>query len=195
MHIQVNGKQIDVGTALTEHVETSLTAAVGKYFDRPVDATVTFSKDRHNFRCESLVHLPTGLVAQSTGMAPDVYAAFDLGAEKIEKQIRRYKRRLKDHHQKRKKPVEAVDAPAYVLDAPQFAQEADEPETLQPVIVAEMTEAIKSLSVGEAVMQMELADKPFLMFRHDSNGRVNVVFRRDDGNIGWIDPADIASGS
>lgn len=191
MHIQVNGKQIDVGAALTEHVETSLTAAVGKYFDRPVDATVTFSKDRHNFRCESSVHLPTGLVAQSTGLASDVYAAFDQGVEKVEKQIRRYKRRLKDHHQKRKMPVEAVEAPAYVLEAANFQQEADEPESLQPVIVAEMTAAIQSLSVGEAVMQMELADRAFLMFRNDGSGRVNLVFRRDDGNVGWIDPADV----
>lgn len=191
MHIQVNGKQIDVGAALTEHVETSLTAAVGKYFDRPVDATVTFSKDRHNFRCESSVHLPTGLVAQSTGLASNVYAAFDQGVEKVEKQIRRYKRRLKDHHQKRKMPVEAVEAPAYVLEAANFQQEADEPESLQPVIVAEMTAAIQSLSVGEAVMQMELADRAFLMFRNDGSGRVNLVFRRDDGNVGWIDPADV----
>ena len=190
MHIQVIGKQIDVGESLTEHVESSLANAIAKYFDRPVDATVTFSKDRHNFRCDAHVHLPTGLVAQSTGSAPDVYAAFDQGAERIEKQIRRYKRRLKDHHQNRKKPVEAFDAPAYVLETTDFAQDADEPETLQPVIVAETTEAIQSLSVGEAVMQMELAGRSFLIFRHDGNGRVNLVFTRDDGNVGWIDPND-----
>ena len=190
MHIQVIGKHIDVGESLTEHVESSLANSIAKYFDRPVDATVTFSKDRHNFRCDAHVHLPTGLVAQSTGSASDVYAAFDQGAERIEKQIRRYKRRLKDHHQNRKKPVEAFNAPAYVLEAADFAQDADEPETLQPVIVAETTEAIQSLSVGEAVMQMELAGKSFLVFRHDGNGRVNVVFTRDDGNVGWIDPSD-----
>ena len=190
MHIQVVGKQIDVGESLTEHVESSLANAIAKYFDRPVDATVTFSKDRHNFRCDAHVHLPTGLMAQSTGSAPDVYAAFDQGAERIEKQIRRYKRRLKDHHQNRKKPVEAFDAPAYVLETTDFAQDADEPETLQPVIVAETTEAIQSLSVGEAVMQMELAGRSFLIFRHDGNGRVNLVFTRDDGNVGWIDPND-----
>ena len=193
MHIQVIGKQIDVGAALTEHVETALASAISKYFDRPLDATVTFSKDRHNFRCDANVHLPTGLVVQSTALAPDVYAAFEQGAEWIEKQVRRYKRRLKDHHHNRKKPVEAFAAPAYVLEATEFAQEADEPESLQPVIVAEMTEAIQSLSVGEAVMQMELADRAFLMFRSDASGRVNLVFRRDDGNIGWIDPKDSAS--
>lgn len=192
MHIQVIGKQIDVGAALTEHVESALANAIAKYFDRPVDATVTFSKDRHNFRCDANVHLPTGLVVQSTASAADVYAAFDQGTDRIEKQIRRYKRRLKDHHHNRKKPVEAFAAPAYVLETAEFAQEADEPETLQPVIVAEMTQAIQSLSVGEAVMQMELADKTFLMFRNDASGRVNLVFRRDDGNVGWIDPEDAA---
>ena len=190
MHIQVIGKQIDVGAALTEHVESSLAEAIAKYFDRSADATVTFSKDRHKFRCDAHVHLPTGLVVQSSASAGDVYAAFDQGAERIEKQIRRYKRRLKDHHHNRKKPVEAVAASAYVLEAAEFAQEADEPETLQPVIVAESIESIQSLSVGEAVMQMELADKPFLLFRNDGSGRVNLVFKRDDENIGWIDPKD-----
>lgn len=189
MHIQVKGKQIDVGSSLTEHVETRLAEAISKYFDRPVDATVTFSKDRHAFRCDSHVHLPTGLVAQSSGNAADVYAAFEMSAERIDKQLRRYKRRLRDHHRDRRKPVEVAAAPSYVLDSGSDAGEADEPETLQPAIIAEMTEKILSLSVGEAVMQMELADRSFLMFRNDANDRVNLVFRRDDGNIGWIDPA------
>lgn len=190
MQIQVNGKQIDVGSALTEHVKSNLADAVSKYFDRPVDATVTFSKDRHEFRCDAHVHLPTGLVVQSKGTAADVYAAFDQGAERIEKQLRRYKRRLRDHHKSRAKPVDATDAAAYVLEASSKAQDTEEPEDLQPVIVAEMTEPVLSLSVGEAVMQMELAGKTFLMFRNDGTGRVNLVFSRDDGNIGWIDPSD-----
>ena len=189
MHIQVKGKQIDVGQALTEHVTDNLTASISKYFDRPVDATVTFSKDGHSFRCDAHVHLPTGLVAQSSGQANDVYAAFDAGAERIEKQIRRYKRRLKDHHKDRRRPIEAVAAAAYVIDAGSEAEQ-EEPESLQPAIIAEMTEDIQSLSVGEAVMQMELADRSFLMFRNDASSRVNLVFRRDDGNIGWIDPTD-----
>ena len=193
MNIQVKGKQIDVGEALTSHVEDALAASVSKYFDRPVDATVTFSKDRHNFRCDAHVHLPTGLVAQSSGSAADVYAAFDQGAEKIEKQLRRYKRRLRDHHKSRAKPVDVINAQAYVLEATEDGQGDDEPESLQPVIVAEMTEQVQSLSVGEAVMQMELASKAFLMFREEGTGRVNLVYRRDDGNIGWIDPADASA--
>jgi ribosomal subunit interface protein len=191
MRIQVQGKQIEVGTALTEHVTQHLSAAVQKYFDRPIEAVVTFSRDARAFRCDAYVHLPTGLVAASSATANDVYAAFEQGAERVEKQIRRYKRRLRDHHQNRRRPIEAIQAPAYVLEGGDGRDDSEEPETLQPVIVAEMTHSIQSLSVGEAVMQMELVDKPFLMFRNDANGRFNLVFRRDDGNIGWIDPANL----
>ena len=193
MHIQVKGKQIDVGQSLAEHVETSLSAVVEKYFDRSIDATVTFSRDGHAFRCDASVHLPTGLDAQSSGHANDIYAAYEHSAERIEKQLRRYKRRLRDHHAKRSKdPVDLVAAPAYVLDRP--AAEAEEPETLQPVIIAEMTHPIQSLSVGEAVMQMELAGRTFLLFRNDATDRVNLVFLRDDGNVGWVDPSASSNG-
>lgn len=188
MHIQVKGKQIDIGTALTEHVETTLTGAVSKYFDRTVDATVTFSRESRVLRCDTSVHLPTGLHVQSSGTGRDVYVAFEQGMERIEKQLRRYKRRLRDHHKNRPAPIDAMPVHAYVLSAPEIESEADEPETLQPVIVAESTDTVQSLSVGEAVMQMELADRSFLIFSHEGSGRVNVVFRRDDGNIGWIDP-------
>ena len=187
MHIRVNGKQIDIGDALRTHVEESLANAVAKYFDRPVDATVTFSRDRHACRCDASVHLATGLTVQAQAKANEIYNAFDQSVDRIEKQLRRYKRRLKDHHHKRQNPVDAVAAQAYVLEGQE--PEADEPETLQPAIVAETRMDIQSLSVGEAVMQMELAHKPFLMFRNDASGRFNVVFHRDDGNIGWIDPA------
>ena len=189
MQIQVVGKQLDVGEALSEHIESGFASAISKYFDRPVDAHVTVSKDRHQFRCDAHVHLATGLTAQSSATASDVYAAVDQAGERIEKQLRRYKRRLKDHHSKRRGPVEAFEAQAYVLEGGDSG-DAEEPETLQPIIVAETTHPIQSLSVGEAVMQMELADKSFLMFRHDGNGRVNLVYRREDGNVGWIDPAD-----
>jgi len=195
MQIQVKGKQIDVGESLTSHVESQLTAAVAKYFDRPVDATVTFSRDGGALRCDAQVHLPTGIVAQSSATAQDIYVAFEQGADRIEKQLRRYKRRLRDHRRQGKDPVVAAPAPAYVLAAPAFEQEADEPETLNPMIVAETTQNIQSLSVGEAVMQMELADREHLLFRNDANGRINLVYKRKDGNVGWIDPApESASG-
>ena len=192
MQIKVTGKQIDVGAALAGHVEEKLGAAVAKYFDRPAEGNVVFSRDAHNFRCDSSIHLATGLKAQAQAVSTDIYAAFDQAAARIEKQVRRYKRRLKNHHQSRQKAVEMVPANAYVL-AGQSAEsgEESEPEDLQPVIIAEMMTDIQSLTVGEAVMQMELADAPFLVFRNTANGRFNLVHRRDDGNIGWIDPANM----
>lgn len=189
MHIQVQGKQVEVGAALTEHVTRQLSASVQKFFDRPVNAIVTFSRDARAFRCDAHINLPTGLTAAARATAHDCYAAFEQGAERLEKQLRRYKRRLRDHHQKRRKPIEAVEAPAYVVGAADSTDDAAETDGQQPVIVAEMTQSMQSLSVGEAVMQMELADRQFLMFRNEANGRFNLVFRRDDGNVGWIEPA------
>ncbi len=187
MQIKVSGKQIDIGDALKVHVEETLTEEVAKYFDRPVNSVVTFSRNGHGYKCDASTHLSTGLTVQAAAQANDVYAAFDQCAERIAKQLRRYKRRLKDHHQARQNPVEAMNALSYVI-AGEGEDPAEEPESLEPVIVAELTHEIKSLSVGEAVMQMEFAHAPFVMFRHEKTGRVNLVFRRDDGNIGWIDP-------
>jgi len=192
MQTRVSGKHIDVGDALRSHVEDTLSEAVTKYFDRPVDAAVVFSRDGHGFRCDASVHLSTGLTAKAEGMQADIYAAFDQASARIEKQLRRYKRRLKDHHAKRSDPIEVMEAQAYVLAAQDDEVEPEETggeNGYQPVIIAEMKTDIKSLSVGEAVMQMELAHAPFLMFRNDANGRLNIVFQRDDGNIGWVDPA------
>lgn len=190
MQIKVTGKQIDVGEALMSHVEGRLGAAIGKYFDRPAEGSVVFSRDAHNFKCDSSVHLATGLKAQARASSTDIYAAFDQAAERIEKQVRRYKRRLKNHHHERQNPVEIVQAQSYVLAAhPDEGGEEAEPESLQPVIIAEAMTDIQALTAGEAVMQMELADQPFLVFQNSGNGRINVVFRRDDGNVGWIDPA------
>lgn len=191
MHIQVQGKQIEVGAALTEHVTRQLEACARKYFDRPVNETVTFSRDARDFRCDGRIHLPTGLTAASRGRAADCYAAFEHVAERIEKQLRRHKRRLRDHHHERQKPIEAAMAPAYVLGAVDSAGAAMETGGRQPVIVAEMIHSIESLSVGEAVMQMEMTDRSFLMFRNHASGRFNLVYRRDDGNVGWVDPAGI----
>jgi ribosomal subunit interface protein len=192
MQIQINGKQIDVGDALRTHVATRLEAAVGKYADRAVDAHVTFSRDGAFFKADAKVHLPTGLVAQAGGADADIYAAFEGCAERIEKQLRRYKRRLKDHHAQRPDPIETMAAPAYVIAGEDHAEDA-EPATLDPVIVAELTVDIKTMSVGEAVMQMELAHAPFLMFLNERHGGLNVVHRRDDGAIGWIDPANMGA--
>jgi len=189
MRIQVSGKQMDIGEALRSHVEDRLNEAVGKYFDRPVDAVVTFWRDRHEFVADASVHLSTGMTVQAKAKADEIYASFEGSVERMEKQLRRYKRRLKDHHRDRTSPIEAIGAPSYILAGGDDDDAgAPEPATLQPVIVAEMETRVPSLSVGEAVMQMELAGAPLLVFRNDAHGGVNVVYQRDDGNIGWIDP-------
>ncbi len=191
MQIKVSGKQIDIGEALRTHVEDNVVAAVGKYFDRPIDAQVIFSRNAHAFRCDASVHLPTGLTAQARAENADIYVAFDLAAARLEKQIRRYKRRLRDHHQKRRAPIEMVEAASYVIQGQDEEDDEGEANGFQPVIVAEMRTPIKSLTVGEAVMQMELLEAPFLVFRNEASGRINVVYQRDDGNIGWIDPDNL----
>ena len=188
MRYQISGKQIDIGDALQTHVKTELGEIVAKYAERPTDAQVIFSRNAHEFVCEAIVHLSTGLTAQARAHSTEIYAAFDSAGEKMEKQLRRYKRRLKDHHKERSQPVELSGASSYILASPE-EEPAQEPESLQPMIVAEMETKIPSLSVGEAVMQMELAGAPVLVFRHETHSGVNVVYRREDGNIGWIDPS------
>lgn len=187
MRYQISGKQIDIGESLQTYVQDELAAVIAKYAERPTDAQVIFSKRGQEYHVEATVHLSTGLTAQATAHAFEIYPAFDLCAQKMEKQLRRYKRRLKDHHRDRAQPVEAVGASTYVIAAAE-AHENEEPESLQPVIIAEMETRIPSISVGEAVMQMELAGAPILVFRNEGTDGVNVVYRRDDGNIGWIDP-------
>ncbi|MBK5945024.1 ribosomal subunit interface protein [Rhodobacter veldkampii DSM 11550] len=188
MRYQISGKQIDVGDALQTHVKTELGETVEKYSQSPTDATVVFSRNNaYEYICEATVHLSTGLTAAAAGHATEIYAAFEACREKMDKQLRRYKRRLKDHHRDRPAPVEFADAGVYVLASDEHTAEA-EPDTLNPIIVAEMETKVPTLSVGEAVMQMELAGAPLLVFRNEKHGGVNVVHRREDGNVGWIDP-------
>lgn len=186
MLFQVTGKQIDVGDALRGHVQDTLAATLEKYAGRPTDARVVLSKAAHEYACEAEVHLSSGMTVQASARATGIYAAFDACAEKMDKQLRRYKRRLKSHNQSRSAPVEVMGGASYILAGD---EEGDEPETLAPIIVAEMETRIPTLSVGEAVMQMELAGAPVLVFRNEKGDGVNVVYRREDGNVGWIDPA------
>ncbi|MGB7261597.1 MAG: ribosome-associated translation inhibitor RaiA [Albidovulum sp.] len=186
MRYRISGKQIDIGDSLQTHVKSELGGTVEKYSQRPTDATVIFSRDAHEYCCEATVHLSTGLTATAKGQDTEIYAAFEACREKMDKQLRRYKRRLKDHHRDRVEPVEFAGAPMYVLAANGGNADA-EPESLQPMIIAEMETQIPALSVGEAVMQMELSGSSVLVFRNEKKGGVNVVHRRDDGNVGWID--------
>ena len=188
MRYQISGKQIDIGEALQTHVKTELAEILSKYAGRPTEAYVVFSKSGHEYVCEAVVHLSTGLTAQASGRATEIYAAFDASAEKMDKQLRRYKRRLKDHHAGRSQPVELSDAGSYILEPRDESDEVSE-DSVNAMIVAEMETKIPSLSVGEAVMQMEIASAPVLVFRNEKHSGINVVYRRDDGNIGWIDPA------
>jgi len=189
MQYQISGKQIDIGTALQTRVKDTFDELAEKYAGRPTDATVIFSKNAHEFVCEAIIHLSTGLTAQAKAHATNIHAALDDCAEKMEKQLRRYKRRLKDHHKRREEPVEIFEASSYILAASEDLDDS-EPESLQPMIIAEMETKIPSISVGEAVMQMELAGAPVLVFRNEGSDGLNVVYRRDDGNIGWIDPGN-----
>ncbi len=190
MRYQISGKQIDIGESLTAHVKAQIGEVAAKYAERPTEAHITFSKDAHEFRCESTIHLSTGLTVAAEGRSTEIYDSFEKCSNKIEKQLRRYKRRLKDHHKDRATPVEVMGASAYIL-ASEDTESPNEPETLQPVIVAEMETKIQSLSVGEAVMQMELTDEPVLIFRNEGHKRLNVVYKRKDGNIGWVDPTNL----
>lgn len=195
MQIQITGKHIDLGVALRGRIENGLEAAVTKYFDRPTAGHVTVSKDGYQTAVDCSVHLPSGIVLQAQGMAEEPYAALENALEKMEKRVRRYKRRLKDHHRADRAPMPSESVPAFVLQS----QDEDVAGTSdgesgedQPLIIAEMAEQLRTMSVSEAVMQLELGDAPVVFFKHTSHDRLNLVYRRPDGHIGWVDPAPAA---
>lgn len=193
MQVKITGRKINVGEALTGYVEDRLDAGVSKYFSRSIDAAVTIGKEGHIFVADCHLHAPPGLNMRSHAEADDVYAAFDAAADKLEKQLRRYKRRIKNHHNLSERGETAPSmAQSYVL-APEDAENAEKVDEdgnghLQPAIVAETLTEIPVVDVGDAVMLMDLADSSALMFRNAGNNELNVVYRRSDGNIGWIDP-------
>ena len=188
MRYQISGKQIDVGEALQTHVKAELGEVVEKYAQRPTECVVVFSRVAHEFVCEAVIHLSTGLTAQAKGHASEIYAAFESCREKMDKQLRRYKRRIRNHHQSRPAPVEFGGASSYILAPTEEPEDDDHSDLPQPIVIAEMETKIPSITVGEAVMQLELGGQKMLVFRNEGHGGVNVVYRRDDGNIGWIDP-------
>jgi ribosomal subunit interface protein len=191
MQLRVTGKQMDVGDALRTHIEGSLTTLVGKYFGNGIEAHATVSREAHLYTCDLQVHAGRGILMQSSEKAGDVYQAADKAAERIAKRMRRYKRRLNAHHVAGKDRVDqAIEARSYILQAEPEDHEdtSSEHHDGQPVVVAEMATEIPTLTVGEAVMRMDLAELPTLMFRNSAHGGLNVVYRRNDGHIGWIDP-------
>ena len=191
MRIQVAGRQMDVGEALRTRIEDELASGVGKYFNRATDAVVTVAKNAVGAEVDCTVHLASGISLQAEGHGGDAHSAFGDAMEKLEKRVRRYKRRLRNHHADNKSPLPAEDATQYVL-APLQAESDSETETTEadvgPLVIAETTTAVRTMPVAMAVMQLDLSDSPALMFRNAANGELNVVYRRKDGNIGWIDP-------
>jgi ribosomal subunit interface protein len=190
MQLTVTGKQIQVGDALRRHVEASLGSILGKYFKTAIEAHVVVAKEAHRCRTEMSLHIGRGIVVNASASAGEAYAAFDAAAERMAKQLRRYKRRLRDHHAKAAEAEER--ATAYVL-APVADEDEDEAAHAEgaagaPAVVAEMSLELPHLTVGEAVMRMDLSEAPVLLFRNRSHGELNVVYRRADGNVGWIDP-------
>ena len=200
MQISITGKNLDIGTAFQTHVEERLKEAVDKYFDSALSAHVVVEKQRNNFHTECTVHLPTGLLLQAEGEGGDAYGSFEEALDHLEKRLRRYKRKLVSHtRQRQKKPMATFPAQSFVLQPLAEAEgaeeqaEAEEPVNGEeaefvPAIVAEDMEQIAEMSVGEAVLQLELATREFLLFRNANHGGVNIVYRRKDGHIGWVDP-------
>ncbi len=186
MEISVKGKHLDVGTALRGYVEDQLKNTVTKYFNRAVDATVILSRQGHMFRVDISVQAGRGMLMQGRGAADEAYAAFDGALGRIAKRLRRYKRRLCNHH-KARGTEETLAAQQYIIAA--GSEDEEVPEEAQAAIIAEMAHEIATLTVGEAVMRMDLADVPVMMFRNRAHGGLNVIYRRDDGNVGWIDPS------
>jgi len=194
MNITVKGKQIDLGDALRTHVTDTLSTSVVKYFGNPLDATVVFSREAHLYKADIQVHVGRGILLQSNAEAVEPYPAFDEAVEKVAKRLRRYKRRLRDHHNGTSGGEPPLRARKYILEAPTDEAEEIENNPIDDghpgVVIAEMETAIELLTVSEAVMRMDLAELPALMFRNRAHGGLNMVYRRRDGNVGWIDPAE-----
>jgi ribosomal subunit interface protein len=188
MQVTVSGKQVDLSDALRTRVWDHLDVIANKYFDHALEAQVTFSRARSFFTCDISVHAGRGLTLRGEGEAADANTAFDDAAEHIAKRLRRYRRRVNEHARDSANRERPEAARQYIL------RQEDEPERptngqAHATVIAEQATEISLLSVSEAVMRMDLADQPVLMFRNSTSGELNVVYRRSDGNIGWIDPA------
>jgi ribosomal subunit interface protein len=188
MQLSVKGKQLDVGDALRTHVDESLSRILDKYFGDALEVAVTLSREAHLYRAVISAHVGRGIQLEAQGEANEPYPAFDGAADRLSKRLRRYKRRLRDHNSK---AANAASLPAqqYILagEGPEDADDESDADG-QPAVVAEMTTEIPTLTVSEAVMHMDLANLPAMMFRNSAHGGLNMIYQRSDGNIGWIDP-------
>jgi ribosomal subunit interface protein len=198
MQIKVSGKQVDLSDALRVRVGDQLDQIARKYFDRALEAQVTFSRARSFFTCDINIHAGRGLTLRGEGEAADAHGAFDDAAEHIAKRLRRYRRRVNDHARDTAARERPQDARQYTLRQEDDAGEAEtarpanghaSAELVHATVIAESATAIARLTVSEAVMRMDLADQTVLMFRNSASGELNVIYRRADGHIGWIDPS------
>lgn len=195
MQVQVSGKHMDVGDALRSRITDEITNSIGRYFERGGAADVTVAQDGHEIRVDCRIHLDTGQNLESHGNAVDAHAAFDVALQKIDKRIRRYKRRLKNHHRPSTRGIEV--APAFVLRAPEEEQDGwDDSREAEStghdlpsgVVIAETETQVRTMTVSMAVLDLDLTQSQTIVFRNAAHGGVSVVYRRPDGNIGWIDP-------
>jgi ribosomal subunit interface protein len=194
MTLRISGKSISVGEALRGRVSDRTDEVLRKYFDGNYSGHITLSKDNLGFRTDCSLHLDSGITLEAESNASDAYASADQALLMIEKRLRRYKSRLKDRSARKahvqsaafaENEAPVLDAPSYVIEAPDHE---DENATYNPVIIAETTKSLKRLSVSEAVMELDLTGANCLVFQHGSSGRLNVIYRRADGNVGWVDP-------
>ena len=191
MSMRISGKNMDIGDTLREQIDTRIGDSVSKYFDGGHSGHVTLEREGSGFKADCAIHLDTGIVLKASGRAADPRQSFDLAADRVEKRLRRYKRRLKDHHHT--KQTEPLPAASYVIA--DFAEEEEVASDYNPTIIAEETTNLDELTVGGAVIAMDLSDAPVLVFRHAVHGGINVVYRRSDGHIGWIDPQRSKAGN
>ena len=186
MSFRISGQNLDIGEALRERISERIAEAMDKYFDGGYSGHVTLARDGFGFRTECAIHLDSKITLHAEGMAPDAYASADQAALRIEKRLRRYHRRLKDHRPERDR--QSSDAASYVIAAPEHENEL-EVDAFTPVIIAESTTKLKQLSVSDAVTELDMTGTPVLVFKHAAHGGINVVYRRADGHFGWIDPS------
>lgn len=185
MDIRVSGHQVDTGAALQTHAEERLSGIVEKYFVRALSSTVTLGKAPQGaFRCDIVTHVMQGLILKGHAVAQDAHQALDQAAEKIDKQLRRYKRRLKDRSEATAHAAREEQAAYTVFDAPEDAEEVGD----APPVIAETTVDVPEATVADAVMMLDLRNTAALLFKNAGTGRHNMVYRRDDGSIGWVEP-------
>ena len=195
MTLRISGKSISVGEALRSRVSERTDEVLRKYFDGNYSGHITLSKDGFGFRTDCSLHLDSGITLEADSNATDAYASADQALVMIEKRLRRYKSRLKDRSARKTYAANAaladIDAPSYVIEAP--AESDEEVTAYSPVIIAEATTSLKRLSVSEAVMELDLTGAACIVFQHGSSGRVNIIYRRTDGNVGWVDPPAVTA--